>query len=104
MKKIVPFENTFLYATVEAGSAATDRDSAVEFIDGNVVSLVRVNAGGLCIYLDIATARSLASQILHVTNDGDLLWETEPMTGEEVDELTDALRAGVFRDSDGDPA
>ena len=96
MKKIVPFENTFLYATVEVGSAATDRDSAVEYIDGEKVSLVRVHAGGLCIFLDIATARSLASQILHVTNDGDLLWETEPMTGEEVDQLTADVRAGVI--------
>ena len=98
MKKIVPFENTFLYATVEAGSAATDREPAVEFIDGNAVSLVRVNAGGLSIYLDVATARSLASQLLHVTNDGDLLWETEPMTGEEVDQLTASVRAGVIGD------
>lgn len=96
MTKKVPFENTFLYATVEAGSAATDRDPVVEFIDGAQVSLVRVNTGGLSIYLDIATARSLASQILHVTNDGDLLWETEPMTGEEVDRLTADVRAGVI--------
>jgi len=103
MKKSVPFENTFLYATMEVGSAATSREAEVDFIDGQV-SLVRVNAGGLTIFLDISTARSLATQIMHVTNDGDLLWETEPMTGEEVDELTDALRAGVFFDSDGDPA
>ena len=96
MNKTVPFENTYLNATVEAGSSATDRDSVVEYLDGNKVALVRVNTGGLTMYLDIATARSLASQILHVTNDGDLLWETEPMTGEEVDQLTADVRAGAF--------
>jgi hypothetical protein len=89
---------------MEVGSAATSREAEVDFIDGSQVSLVRVNAGGLTIFLDIVTARSLATQIMHVTNDGDLLWETEPMTGEEVDQLTDALRTGVFCDSDGDAA
>jgi hypothetical protein len=104
MKKTVPFENTFLYATMEVGNAASNYDSVVHLIDGGQISLVRFDVGGLSIYLDVATARSLASQILHVTNDGDLLWETEPMTGEEVDQLTDELRDGVFSDSDGDAA
>ena len=104
MKKSVPFENTFLYATMEVGSAASNHESVVHLIDGQV-SLVRFDVGGLSIYLDVATARSLATQIMHVTNDGDLLWETEPMTGEEVDQLTDALRTGVLSDdSDGDAA
>ena len=110
MRKTVPFDNSFLYATAEVGSAVTDRPDAVELIEGETVShvsLVRVNAGGLVIYLDIATARSLASQIMRVTNDGDLLWDTEPMTGEEVDLLTDdvkhlhSLSAGAIG---GDPA
>jgi len=101
MANKVPFENTFLYATMEVGNAATDREPTVEYIDGNKVSLVCVNAGGVRIFLDIATARSLASKIMQATNDGDLLWETEPMTGEEADSLAADVRAGRIG---GDPA
>jgi hypothetical protein len=102
MSKSVPFENTFLYATMEAGNATSNRPDDVTIVDGDRVSLVRVNTGAVSIYMDVATARSLASQIMQATNDGcDLLWDTEPATGEEVDRWTEDIRAGAIG---GDPA
>lgn len=96
MKKSVPFENTYLYATMEAGNGKGARPDEVTRIEGDHTSLVRVHTGSVCIYLDIATARSLASQIMLVTNDGDLLWDTEPMTGEEEDRWSEDIRAGAI--------
>lgn len=105
MRKTVPFENVYMHATLEAGitSSAVDKRADVTFIESDTggSSLVQVRAGGLCVYMNVATARSLAAQIMRVTDDGDLLWETEPITGEEVDRWTEDIRAGAIG---GDPA
>ena len=103
MKKTVPFDRTYLYATIETGNAAPDDRTEVTYIepDNGGAVLVQIRSGGIRIFADVATARSLAAKIMQVTNDGDLLWDTEPMTGEEVDRWTEDIRAGAIG---GDPA
>ena len=97
MSNTVEFENTFMQTTVEVGTSVTVRGNEVTLIDAFPVSLVRVHTGNACVYMNVATARSLAEQILHVIDNGcDPLWDTEPMTGEEEDRWAEDIRSGAI--------
>ena len=94
---VVPFENTFMQASVAAGRGIADRDSEVVLVAGEHTSIVAIYAGGIAIYMNVATARSVAAQIMTLTDNGcDPLWETEPMTGEEEDRWAEDIRAGAI--------
>lgn len=93
----VPFKNTFMQSHVVVGTAAADRGNNVELVEAEHATLVTVHAGGVTIYMNVATAQSLATQILRVIDKGcDPLWETEPMTGEEEDRWSEDIRAGAI--------
>jgi hypothetical protein len=96
-KYVAQFENTFMHSTVESGHQAANRGNEVALIEAKPTALIRVTADGLCFYANVATARSLAEQILRVIDSGaDPLWDTEPATGEEVDRWVEDIRAGAI--------
>ena len=93
----VEFENTFMQSAIETGTGVVERPNEVSMVGTDVVPLVRVYCGNVAIYMNVATARSLAEQILHVTDNGcDPLWATEPATGEEEDRWAEDIRAGAI--------
>ena len=63
---VLEFTNTYLHATIEAGTGAARRPDQVTAIRGENATLILVESGALRIYLDINTAISLASGILAV--------------------------------------
>jgi len=96
-KSVAQFENSFMCSTIEVGPSSRDHGNEVALLEAEHTTLVRVYAGSVCIYMNAATARSLAEQILRVIDNGcDPLWDTEPPTGEEVDRWTEDIRAGAI--------
>ena len=64
--EVLEFTNTYLHATIEAGTGAGPRPDQVTAIRGENATVILVEAGALRVYLDIDTAISLASGILAV--------------------------------------
>ena len=95
--KQIPFQNTYCLATMESGTDAASRGSAVTTVvsdDGRVV-LLRVDAGSLAVCLDLGTARGLSLAL-----DRAVRWVEDP--GGEVnleaatDRWSEDVRAGAI--------
>ena len=62
------FKNTYLNATVEVGTLCADRADTVTRVSDDRVSLILIQTGQLRMYLNIATAASLADAIQSAVN------------------------------------
>ena len=62
------FKNSYLSAHVEVGTWCADWADTVTRIRGDGVSLILIKAGQLRMYLDLATAASLADAIQSAVN------------------------------------
>ena len=62
------FYNSYLHTTVEVGRIAADRADTVARIRGDRVDLILIETGQLRMYLDLATAASLADAIQSAVN------------------------------------
>ena len=62
------FNNSYLNATVEVGRLCADRADTVTRIRGDRVDLILIETGQLRMYLDLATAASLADAIQSAVN------------------------------------
>jgi hypothetical protein len=102
MTRSVTFKNDYFTAAVENGPGAPDRASTVTVLGPDDRPLVRVDSGSTTIYMNAATARSLATAILRMTcEECDVLWVEEEPDGEEVDRWNEDVRAGAIG---GNPA
>ena len=72
------FYNSYLHTTVEVGRIAADRADTVARIRGDRVDLILIESGQLRMYLDLATAASLADAIQSAVNN-DAVGECPPL-------------------------
>ena len=72
------FKNSYLSATVEVGTWCADRADAVTLVGDDKVSLILIETGQLRMYLDLATAASLADAIQSAVNN-DAVGEYPPL-------------------------
>ena len=62
------FANTYINATVEVGRLCADRADTVTLVGDDRVSLILIETGQMRMYLDLATAASLADAIQSAVN------------------------------------
>ena len=62
------FNNTYSNTTVEVGRLCADRADTVTLVGDNRVRLILIETGQLRMYLDLATAASLADAIQSAVN------------------------------------
>ena len=62
------FKNTYINTTVEVGRLCADRADTVTLVGDDRVSLILIETGQLSMYLDLATAASLADAIQSAVN------------------------------------
>ena len=62
------FNNTYINTTVEVGRLCADRADTVTLVGDDRVSLILIETGQLRMYLDLATAASLADAIQSAVN------------------------------------
>ena len=72
------FKNSYLNATVEVGRLSADWGDTVTRIRGDRADLILIKAGQLRMYLDLATAASLADAIQSAVNN-DAVGEYPPL-------------------------
>ena len=72
------FVNSYLSASVEVGTWCADRADAVTLVGDDRVSLILIETGQLRMYLDLATAASLADAIQSAVNN-DAVGEYPPL-------------------------
>ena len=73
------FDNTYTNATVEVGRLCADRADTVTRVCGDRVDLILIETGQLRMYLDLATAASLADAIQSVVNNDVPVGEYPPL-------------------------
>ena len=81
------FKNSYLSARVEVGTWCADRADAVTLVGDDRVSLILIETGQLRMYLDLATAASLADAIQSAVNTAS---------------LADAIQSAVNNDAVGE--
>ena len=62
------FKNTYINTTVEVGRLCADRADTVTLVGDDRVRLILIETGQLRMYLDLATAASLADAIQSAVN------------------------------------
>ena len=72
------FKNTYINTTVEVGRLCADRADTVTLVGDGRVSLILIETGQLRMYLDLATAASLADAIQAAVNN-DAVGECPPL-------------------------
>ena len=72
------FLNTYINTTVEVGRLCADRADTVTLVGDDRVSLILIETGQLRMYLDLATAASLADAIQSAVNN-DAVGEYPPL-------------------------
>ena len=72
------FNNTYINTTVEVGRLCADRADTVTLVGDDRVSLILIETGQLRMYLDLATAASLADAIQSAVNN-DAVGEYPPL-------------------------
>ena len=72
------FNNTYSNTTVEVGRLCADRADTVTLVGDDRVSLILIETGQLRMYLDLATAASLADAIQSAVNN-DAVGEYPPL-------------------------
>ena len=72
------FYNSYLHTTVEVGRLCADRADTVTLVGDDKVSLILIKAGQMRMYLDLATAASLADAIQSAVNN-DAAGERPPL-------------------------
>ena len=81
------FKNSYLSARVEVGTWCADRADTVTLVGDDKVSLILIETGQLRMYLDLATAASLADAIKSAVNTAS---------------LADAIQSAVNNDAAGE--
>ena len=73
------FYSSYINTTVEVGNLVADRDDRVTRVCGDRVDLILIESGQVRMYLDLATAASLAAAIQSAVNNDVPVGECPPL-------------------------